>query len=349
MKYLQLFSLELIHDYYADRRCPDFQIEPTAETQRLLVNCRSTLKSISNGVRAVIAADDQNAPFVPLPSNAVFTFHLFLQNPDFPLFTDYTELDQAMLPLFVSNGSGPVLDLTFREIKTTEHFVVRQPNKADVFVLSGNPLEGLKAADFVIDGLGKISNPSAYDETSKRITVNSAASTVGTPFTVMYSVAPQLSMGIFADVEIKYSDVSANLGEGANEFQAAFKAKDARWKYYLVADKTDSQPVPTIEDQDKIVVFDAADRTDLVQSPDASDPIAEELIEQYPDKQYFRFVSNALIPCQQTARSSIQLQLNGENVVGSLPNPSLQNYTIDLRNSKQEYTLHHVFKYLTHH
>lgn len=101
MKRWPLLDVYLTHAYYADRRCPDFQIEPTPETQRLLANYRCVMKPLSNGIRLLAAADD-GAMFIQPSHSLRFAFQLVLRNPDFPLFTDLSGIDQAVTPLYVN-------------------------------------------------------------------------------------------------------------------------------------------------------------------------------------------------------------------------------------------------------
>jgi hypothetical protein len=342
MKYLPLFSLELLHEYYADRRCSDFEIEATPETERLLGNCRCVLKPLPNGMRVLTLGSGPDAPFIPLPAEATFRFHLRLQNPNFILFTDFSEIALAAAPLYTNNASSPELKLVSRQTSATETFTVRQTAKKETFVLGGRPLEGTPLTAFRVEGLGSTSAPVGYDEAAKLVSVNSASAKAGAAFTITYPTAPQLKRGVFADVEIK-------LAGGDNKFQIVFKAKKVRWKYYVVTNKTENKSnIPAIEDKDKAIVFDTANRTDLTQSPDPADKIASELIERYPNMQTFRFVSDTLVPCQEKTRKSIQFQINGDKVVGALPNPALQNYVIDVRDSKKEDSLYHIVKYFTH-
>jgi hypothetical protein len=68
--------------------------------------------------------------------------------------------------------------------------------------------------------------------------------------------------------------------------------------------------------------------------------------------QRLRFVSDDPVPCQQQARKSIQLRLDGNQVIEMLPNPSLRNYTtVDLNRDGEPYqeeALFQVVKYFTH-
>lgn len=346
MKHLALFSLEILHAYYTDQRCSDFQIEPTPGTQKLLNNCRCVLKPFSNGLRILIAVDNENKPFIPLQANPVFDFHLRLRNPDFGLFTDLTEVSQLAAPLYTNKLPAPSGDLVpvAQEAHFTEQFIVQRPSPKETFVLSGRPLEGLKPEKtFVVEGLGGKPESIRYNEDARVITVNSSKTEPGIPFTVTYPIRPRLEQGVFAAVEIKYRPDTASLFENTNSFRITFQPKKARWKYYIVTDKSNGKTaLPSLEDKDKAISFELANQKDL-----SSDEMAVKIARQYPNKQCLCFISSSLLSCQQAARKNIQFRLNGDKVINSLPTPSLRNYCIDVRNAEREYTLYQVIQYFT--
>jgi hypothetical protein len=123
-----------------------------------------------------------------------------------------------------------------------------------------------------------------------------------------------------------------------NSFRITFQSRKARWRYYIITDKANGKPA--VEDKEKAISFDIENLKDL-----STDEMAVKLAKQYPDKQCLCFVSSSLIPCQQAARKNIQLRLNGDKVIHSLPNPPLQNYCSGVRNAAPEYTLYQVIRY----
>jgi hypothetical protein len=98
MKFLPLLELSIEHSYYADGCCPDFLLTAAPETCRLLRNLRGVLKSRADGVSVVVPVDKQSQPFISLPKDATFTFQLALRNPDFSLFTEFTDPVFKMTP-----------------------------------------------------------------------------------------------------------------------------------------------------------------------------------------------------------------------------------------------------------
>jgi hypothetical protein len=322
-------------------------IEPVAETQKLLQDCRAVLKTVPGGVRIVVPATEDNLPFIPLPTNPRLGFHLRLQNSDFVLFTDTSEIDAAAAALYTNStpARNGRLALGSRDQFSSERLAVKNPAKNETFVLAGQPLAGLKAGAFVVQGLGGKAVRVNYNVDNGTISLNTAGATPGTTFTVTYPVGSRLERGVFADVEINYDSSPVDLTENTTGFEVVFNVKEARWKYYLVADSTMTSAA--LSDQDQVVVFAASDQTDLTKSPDPADPIAARLAQRYPNRQTFRFLSSAFIPCQQSARKGIQLQLNGTKAMDSLPTPALQSYSLDTRNATQEYTLYQIVKYFT--
>jgi len=363
MKFLPLFDLQISHTYYSDGRCPDFDIEPTAETHRLLKNFRCILKTIPGGIRILSAATSEGDAFIQLGEGARFKFHLRLQKPDFNLFTDLDEISQTPAPVYTNVDLAPAdpvqLTLASRRSWSTESFFVSQPSQNEDYVLSGNPLQGILLKDFVVEGLSNISHPTNYAEDSKVITVNSLAEKRGDIFKVKYESIPNKLWGVFAEIEIHNNISLPGIANNPATFQISFKAKQARWNYYFVTDSKSSRF--TIRDSDKNderrVKFGWGNRTNLSDKPDESDQIAQTLASQYPDLIRLRFVSDDPIPYRNQARKSIQLIYHDEAddykdhlILKALPNPSMRNSTtvnisdLDGRTHK-EAALYQIIKY----
>ena len=107
MKHAEVATLLLRHEYYADGRCPDFAIEPSAETARLLRNHRCLCGTSPDGVRILTQLNATGQPFLPLPAAVTLRLELRLQNREFALFTDLTGLDRgAAVPQFTNAGAA---------------------------------------------------------------------------------------------------------------------------------------------------------------------------------------------------------------------------------------------------
>jgi hypothetical protein len=281
MRYTPLLNLRLTHTYTADRRCTDFQIEPTLETRKLLDNYRCILRPVPGGVRVLMAVAADGAPFIAPRKGMSFAFQLRLRNPDFALFTDLTKIDKLAAPLYTNAG-----------------------------VTAGEPVQ-----------LELVSRASP--------------------------AAPPRASGALADVEIDYGDSAPTIAASPRVFQIDFQAKQARWKYYIVTDSADAKF--RIEDKEKEAPLAFGAAVDLKRQPDRSDDVATALARQYPEMRQLRLVSEAAIPCRQTARKAIQLFVDDNLALASLPNPSPRNYSIGVEQDglPAENALFQVVKYVT--
>lgn len=100
-----LFSVEVLHDYYADGRCPDLVFIPTASTLESLRGAGIVVKPAGNQLLAGAPVDAIAGNLrVPLPANIIYSFYLVVQNPHFYQFTNLTpEKDKIH---YLSNLSG---------------------------------------------------------------------------------------------------------------------------------------------------------------------------------------------------------------------------------------------------
>jgi len=90
MHYKQLFELRIIHEYYRDKICPDFSIEPTSQCHKILSGHRLIVKNQVNGIVVIAPVDSESKPWIELAENLQFSFILKLKNKEF---IDFTEVD----------------------------------------------------------------------------------------------------------------------------------------------------------------------------------------------------------------------------------------------------------------
>ena len=80
MSYKKLFGLDIFHDYYQDKICSDFYLEPTPACQKILRGHRLILKNKVNGIQVIARFNSQGEPWIQLAENIKFTFVLKLKN-----------------------------------------------------------------------------------------------------------------------------------------------------------------------------------------------------------------------------------------------------------------------------
>ena len=293
MKYLPLFNLQLIHPYYADGRCTDFEIRPTLDTQQGLKNYRCVLRPTPNGMQVFMAVTDKGWPFIAVNQRLTFKFQLYLQNPNFPLFTNINTYETLQTPLYTTNSP------------------------------KGRTRKQLRLISQQTQNEGQsITSEAVYPR-------------------------PPIDGNFFADLEIQTAQIRVNRSIKPQDFQINFKTKQVRWIYYLVTERNGNNGSAKFEVHGSEIetVFNSE-----VLPDETSDIIAQGLANRFPDTQRIRFISDALIPCQQQARKAIQLTLNGDPVLNNLSNPSLRNHTNLVVNqnspSQTDLALYHIINYL---
>lgn len=88
-KYGILFTVELLHKYFADGNCDDFTITASQRTQSFMNGNKILARQYDNKLYAGLPADAANKPVDALPANMQLTFFFQLNN---PLFFNYTNL-----------------------------------------------------------------------------------------------------------------------------------------------------------------------------------------------------------------------------------------------------------------
>ncbi len=364
MKFLPVFDVRVTHSYYADGRCPDFLVEPTSRTQKLLRDHRCVAKTRPDGIGVLAAVDAKGKLFIPIPRDATFAFHLRLQNADFPLFTDLAGVNHQPAPLYTNAtmdpSDGTALALESRTAYFSETLAVVAPAPEERYTLSGRPAEGLDTGDLLVESSGRINRIDAYDPRDRVIAVDSRSAAPGDTFTITYPVTPRLGSGVFADVEILANDTLSQVERPSADpriFRVVFDARWARWVYYCVTDL--SGPIAEFRvvdgspsDSAPRLVFGNENRTELNEDLDPSDAVATDLAERYPGLRRFRFVSDELVPCRDAARKHLELHADGNRLSGPLPNPPFRNHsTLHAKvgeTLQQQDAFFQVVKYLSH-
>ncbi len=206
----------------------------------------------------------------------------------------------------------------------------------------------LKNGDFAL-----FTDLSAIDQQAAPLFVaDGGAVSKGGALTLTTQSVP-LENGVFAVIEIP-GQVFASQASWPVEFIVDFQPKRARWMYYCVTDlKVTGKDLQLVDigTPGPPLVFSTSNRTDLTQSPDTSDARAVQLANQFPDLARMRFVSDDVVPCQQSPRT-LSLQLDGHNFPDVLPTPPLRNCALwpatVQGNQPQQDALFQVVKYVSY-
>jgi hypothetical protein len=129
----------------------------------------------------------------------------------------------------------------------------------------------------------------------------------------------------------------------AEPYEIRFKARAARWAYYLLTDRSGEFSI--VDSGKPAIAFSASNRTLLNKNSEENDAVAAALARQYPDLQRLRFLSDQPVPCSSTARK-IELRLGSRRALETLPNPSIQRPSRVRQKAGVEDAFHQVVKYL---
>lgn len=88
MSYQKLFGVEIFHDYYQDKICSDFTLEPTPACEKIIKGHRLILKNKINGIQVIARFNEGGEPWIQIAENVKFTFVLKLKNANFVEFTE---------------------------------------------------------------------------------------------------------------------------------------------------------------------------------------------------------------------------------------------------------------------
>jgi hypothetical protein len=94
--YAILATVTLQHDYYADGRCNDFELVPSAATMAALKGLAVLTKTIGNTLILLVKVDDDGSTYLDLPSDMKLSFYLQLNNTSFINYTNVSYQSSAV-------------------------------------------------------------------------------------------------------------------------------------------------------------------------------------------------------------------------------------------------------------
>ncbi len=92
LQFNTLFTIELLHSFFANGQCNDFIIQPSAQTAAVLRGYKMVAKQFDNKLYAGIETNASGNPSLLPAQDKPFTFFLQLSN---PLFYNYTNLPSS--------------------------------------------------------------------------------------------------------------------------------------------------------------------------------------------------------------------------------------------------------------
>ncbi len=157
LSYSTFFSVEFLHEYFANYKCTDLEIMPARDCRDVSKKMNIQWRAIENRLLALIRENDVQEPFINTPqnklyrkyyNNTVFRFYIKLKNTDF---LNYTNIDltsgSSKKKLYFSNltankeGGKLYLSMPVKEYAIGKAYV---PGKLVKDPVSGHVFEAIK-------------------------------------------------------------------------------------------------------------------------------------------------------------------------------------------------------------
>ncbi|CCD92137.1 hypothetical protein BRAO375_1920017 [Bradyrhizobium sp. ORS 375] len=329
-----LFDLRVTHDYYADLRCSDFEIAPTAGTESAMARLRLTCKSFADRIRVYGELDAKGDVIAAAAAPLSLAFALRPRGSGYAAITRLSDIAQQPAPLFTNDGvqlADPLsLRLTTRRATASESLIVQAPGAAEAFVLAGTPLDGTTPADVTVAGAGAVKSIGAGP---KRITIDTSALQRGTPFRVSYPVRAQMPRGALAEIALTLSAQTLTPQPAPRGFVVPLTSASSRWAYYVVTDFSGDLSTLTVVDATagngpRALTMSDAGRSELTAGTVGSDTVGADLLGRYPGRRIMRLVSDAPIPARDAPLGALELRLANTPLLTRLPNPPPDRLTL---------------------
>jgi|SRR5216684_1119942 hypothetical protein len=322
-----LLDLRVTHPFYANLRCGDLKIAPSAGTEALMRRLRLTCKAFPDHISLYAERDAAGVAFAAAAAPVSLDFVLRPRGAGFALITDLAAIGAQPAPLFTNAGVAAVdplnLRLTTRTARATETLAVRTPSAHEPFVLAGAPLAGTTTAGFAVTGAGAVNDVAAD---LRRITVDTSAAAPGAAFQISYPVRPAKPNGALAEVALALDAVLLAPAATPRAFVVPLAAAASPWAYYVLTDLAADISTLRIVDATpgngpRQITFADAGRVDLTQTPDAADAVGQDLIRRNPGRRVLRLLSDAPVPARETPLGQLELRLVEARLMAALPNP----------------------------
>lgn len=332
---VSLFDLRVRHDYHPDQVGRGLRITPTAATLRLLDRHRLLLRSQPDGLSVWAQTDaDGQAALIALPRDQVFGFELSATDPAFSTYTDLQDFAGKADPVFRNRAAGPAgdlgLQLSDRETWASETLIAPAKAAKFKFALSGKPLalggDSAKrplATDFRVLPPAAGTKVTGYDAVTRRITLGAVKA--GQQIGLRYRSQAPARRGSLAAIELRYESAMPLPDQPAAPFEIRFKARSARWAYYLFTDQSGEFSIVDAMPQGPALSFKLANQARPAPAVEEIDPLALMLAGQDAGLRRLRFLSDQPVPCSSATRRGIELRLGDQRVLGAMPNPSPAN------------------------
>ncbi|WP_114325445.1 hypothetical protein [Candidatus Colwellia aromaticivorans] len=332
VQFKTLFSVKLLHEYYADIFADLILVVPEA-TAIVLKNGKILVRELDGVYHFLCEFQENNIPVIEL-LNQSLQFGLKLSNPYFFNFTDIAH-DKAV-SLYNNSSLTSSLNIAASVIPTGRfltHFISHEdrPVTLSLESIKGNVIstETITSEhtrnhcsfEFENALFGAYRVKETYPETNEVINY--------------YYHQEIFVQPIFSLIEIK---IDSSFYTSPPEFTIQFDAKKEKLNYYIIADKYSPTDFLNLQITDTGFVKDSRSEVtfERVETDNFGPTEFKENLLGKPDSKVTLFRSLNKVNRQHKSRKNIQLSLNGQMLISNLPAPGQEktqaNFIIHLAN-----------------
>ncbi len=239
MKYIELFSIKVDHNFYNIDEDDSLVVLPRLQTKQAMANLKliSSVKPMQTVVLQEVL-NDGRTPVSKIDEGICFEFELRIKNNVLPIITDFKPVNlkqilQGETYIQYSNsnlvGIQNELSKTIKWPYQTDCFTVNNPSAQEFFFISQDTIAGTTIADINILGIPGISNPVVYSKELKRIGINTSTVEKGQKFLVSYRRMKKMP-GVFGIIKIcKSGDFT-----DSPVYRISLISQEQIWKYYVI-------------------------------------------------------------------------------------------------------------------
>ncbi len=323
--FLPVFQVELMHSFYTDALCSDFELFPLPETQQLMRNRQAIFSFRKTFGKMLIMADGTTAAH-PIGGTDALVFGMTLLNPALANFTTEWPSPKKIF-LFTNDGNTtdpattPVT-LIRSEISLSPKVIVHNivESVAGTATLK-NDAGALVATQKFDAGMNGTELPFDIQHLPSGLYTVTETTTDGSIDYLYYADNQLLFKNIFGLIRIVNQATFPFNYDGKPVYRVSFTPKSAQWKYYVVAPAMSGADIGNLT-----VVHTGAGASALVFTKTYPVPATDQnaSILSADTSKVVLFTSNTSVAYQQAPRKQIELRKGPSTVLSNLPNPDVR-------------------------
>lgn len=328
LKYASLFEIEILHDFYADKKCRDIRITPSPATSRLMAQLGLRVIPSDTGCKVltrVTPSGNKDLVNTPIPENTRLVFVLQSQNSSFETFSQLSLSKQPRQYYYFNNlkeniGAGNVPLLVANQLtkKVSNDDLLRFERNTYKFAYNGAPVSSaeIRVTDMGEKIIQTLEKPSGNYNFSLQLQQSSGGRAsffiAGNKLDDFYIEEAGVGQNVFGVVEIyhraaltnTYKFVNNDRSVAPKKYAVSFANRQTTWRY-------------TVNKKFNMAV------TDVKIKKTNGTPIDFTKKLGTPANQFI-LSSNAAVPLKQEMLTGIRMtDQNDREIIAHLPNPSL--------------------------